>query len=254
MGAVDLGGSKKPAGGGQGWKRPRVSIRIDMTPMVDIAFLLLIFFMVTTVFRLPTAMEMILPPPDEKPQDVKVFEQKLVTFMVLENDSLAWNVGNEPPRPMPWDSLRVKLQERRAALMKGTVEEVEAMDKIVALSDTNLMAYEQLYGRTAVFDLIDDATKKAELPRLSDSEKEKFMNDLKAIDGLTVLAKIHKNAKYASMINLVDEFNVVGATRFSIDKFTVVEDSLLRMNGFQTSGPEGLPEAKFEFETEEVGS
>ena len=46
MGAVDLGGSKKP-GGGQAWKRPRVAIRIDMTPMVDIAFLLLIFFMVT---------------------------------------------------------------------------------------------------------------------------------------------------------------------------------------------------------------
>ena len=32
-------------------KKKRVGIRIDMTPMVDVAFLLLIFFMVTTVFR-----------------------------------------------------------------------------------------------------------------------------------------------------------------------------------------------------------
>jgi biopolymer transport protein ExbD len=37
-------------------------VRIDMTPMVDVAFLLLIFFMVTTVFRTPQALEINLPP------------------------------------------------------------------------------------------------------------------------------------------------------------------------------------------------
>ena len=69
MGAVDAPESKKSGGAGPSWKRPRVTIRIDMTPMVDIAFLLLIFFMVTTVFRLPQAMEMVLPEndPDHPP-------------------------------------------------------------------------------------------------------------------------------------------------------------------------------------------
>jgi biopolymer transport protein ExbD len=181
MGAVDVGGDKKPAGGGQAWKRPRVRIRIDMTPMVDIAFLLLIFFMVTTVFRLPKAMEMVLPPEADVPTEIKVLEAKLITFMVLENDSLAYNIGNEPPRPLRWDSLKAKLHER----------------------------YEQ-YG-----------------------------------DSVIVLAKIHKKAKYETMINLVDEFNVAGTTRFSIDKFTTYEDSLLRAAGFQTSGPAGLPEPVF---------
>ncbi|MHC5066646.1 MAG: ExbD/TolR family protein, partial [Planctomycetota bacterium] len=42
-------------------RKKRLGIRIDMTPMVDIAFLLLIFFMVTTVFRRPLAMEVNLP-------------------------------------------------------------------------------------------------------------------------------------------------------------------------------------------------
>ena len=65
MGAVDTperrsGGKKK--GFGVSRKKRRVGIRIDMTPMVDVAFLLLIFFMVTTVFRTPKALEINLPP------------------------------------------------------------------------------------------------------------------------------------------------------------------------------------------------
>ncbi|MBU1636899.1 biopolymer transporter ExbD, partial [bacterium] len=34
-------------------KKRRIPVTIDMTPMVDIAFLLLIFFMSTTVFKQP---------------------------------------------------------------------------------------------------------------------------------------------------------------------------------------------------------
>lgn len=188
MGAVDLGGSKPAGGEGPSWKRPRVKIRIDMTPMVDIAFLLLIFFMVTTVFRLPQAMEMVLPPKTENPQTSKVFQKKLITFLVLEDDSLAYYIGNEAPKPLEWDSLRSKLLERRS-----------------------------MYG-----------------------------------DSVVVLAKIHFKAHYKAMVNLVDEFNVAQTTRFSIDKYTTWEDSLLRVNGFETSGPEGLPEPVF-VEVDEEG-
>ncbi|MFZ5434652.1 MAG: ExbD/TolR family protein [Calditrichota bacterium] len=177
MGAVDVGGAKKSAGG-PSWKRPRVSIRIDMTPMVDIAFLLLIFFMVTTVFRLPQAMEMLLPEAQDQPTTTKVFKQKLVTVVVMENDSLAYAIGDNPFRPLPWDSLRANLLERK-----------------------------DLYG-----------------------------------DSVVVMAKIHRKARFEAMVNVVDEFNVIGITRFSIDKYTTWEDSLLRMVGIQTSGPEGLPE------------
>src|SRR5262245_35047683 len=108
MGAVDVGGAKKPTGAGPSWKRPRIPIRIDMTPMVDIAFLLLIFFMVTTVFRLPQAMEMVLPENDSTKTGVEIQEKKLLTFLVLENDSIAYFVGKDAPRPLPWDSLRAK--------------------------------------------------------------------------------------------------------------------------------------------------
>lgn len=42
-------------------KKRRVAIRIDMTPMVDIAFLLLIFYMATTQFKPPEAKAVELP-------------------------------------------------------------------------------------------------------------------------------------------------------------------------------------------------
>ncbi|HEY3294687.1 MAG TPA: biopolymer transporter ExbD [bacterium] len=116
MGAVDLGGSKKAAGG-PSWKRPRVNIRIDMTPMVDIAFLLLIFFMVTTVFRLPQTMEMALPDTKEQTKTIqKIAEKNLLTVYVMrlgEKDSLAYRVGNDSPKPLSWALLGDTLVKRR---------------------------------------------------------------------------------------------------------------------------------------------
>ena len=43
-----------------GGKR-RIGVRIDMTPMVDVAFLLLIFFMTTTQFKPPEVVAVTLP-------------------------------------------------------------------------------------------------------------------------------------------------------------------------------------------------
>jgi biopolymer transport protein ExbD len=42
-------------------KKARVAVKIDMTPMVDVAFLLLTFFMLTTQFRPPEEVQIILP-------------------------------------------------------------------------------------------------------------------------------------------------------------------------------------------------
>jgi len=90
MGAVDApqtrsSGKKK----GKGFHRPkrRVGVRIDMTPMVDVAFLLLIFFMVTTVFRTPQALEINLPP--DKDVKIEVAESKVLTVRVLPKTSEA---------------------------------------------------------------------------------------------------------------------------------------------------------------------
>ena len=96
MGAVDTPQRTSKAKKGKGVHRPkrRVGIRIDMTPMVDVAFLLLIFFMVTTVFRTPQALEINLPPdPNAK---VEVNEEKVVTIRVLPDERSYWRRAKQP--------------------------------------------------------------------------------------------------------------------------------------------------------------
>jgi biopolymer transport protein ExbD len=112
MAGVDVGGAaprqKKGVGGLRRPKR-RIAIRIDMTPMVDIAFLLLIFYMVTTVFSQPQAMEVNLPPTDNP---VPVAESRLLTLRIDADENLWWNMARETPQPVPFDSLRELLLEQ----------------------------------------------------------------------------------------------------------------------------------------------
>ena len=87
MGAVDTpqprGGKKK----GHGFSRPkrRVGIRIDMTPMVDVAFLLLIFFMCTTQFKPPERDRITLP---ESSSESKSPESDIITIAVTKRPSV----------------------------------------------------------------------------------------------------------------------------------------------------------------------
>jgi len=63
MGAVDTpeGGVKHKKGGMRKRAPKRIGVKIDMTPMVDVAFLLLIFFMCTTQFKQPEKDKITLP-------------------------------------------------------------------------------------------------------------------------------------------------------------------------------------------------
>ena len=60
-------------------KKRRIGISIDMTPMVDVAFLLLIFFMTTTQFKPPEKDKITLP---ESNSDAKSPESQIITIAV----------------------------------------------------------------------------------------------------------------------------------------------------------------------------
>jgi biopolymer transport protein ExbD len=95
MGAVDTPQRAERGKKGKGFKRAkrRIGIRIDMTPMVDVAFLLLIFFMVTAVFRTPQALEINLPPNDNT--TVPVAQSKVLEIRVLPERAY-WRNSADP--------------------------------------------------------------------------------------------------------------------------------------------------------------
>jgi len=57
----------------------RIGVHIDMTPMVDVAFLLLIFFMTTTTFKPPERVGVVLP---ESKSELRVPETNVIILTV----------------------------------------------------------------------------------------------------------------------------------------------------------------------------
>src|SRR6478609_1541232 len=69
----------------------KVSTKIDMTPMVDLAFLLITFFMLTTTLAKQHKMDVPLPYKDdnnEVHQDVR--ESKTITLLLDGNNRIGW--------------------------------------------------------------------------------------------------------------------------------------------------------------------
>jgi biopolymer transport protein ExbD len=132
--------------------RRRVGVRIDMTPMVDVAFLLLIFFMVTTVFRRPLAMEVNMPDPDAK---VEVPESNVMTVYVAADDSMQARLGTGSAAPVSWEALDAALRE-----------------------------------------------------------------NVRANPELIVLVKIHRDARYETMVDMMDTLEDAGMQRFSLVPMT----------------------------------
>jgi len=112
MAGLEQGGDSggKTAGKHHKKKSKRVGVRIDMTPLVDIAFLLLTFFMLTTVFSKPQTMELNLPPDDKV--EVEVAESNLMTIRVLKDSTVWHNMGVKPPEEVKFGDLRSLLLEK----------------------------------------------------------------------------------------------------------------------------------------------
>ena len=74
-------------GHGKGGKKraKKQSTRVDMTPMVDLAFLLLTFFVLTSTFSKPKSMELSLPAPPDKPQDMPPVKNGVTYILTKDN-------------------------------------------------------------------------------------------------------------------------------------------------------------------------
>ena len=75
-------------------KMKRLGFTLDMTPLVDITFLLLTFFMFTTTMLKPQIMEMKIPPEDPIGGiDVQVKASELFYILVTEDNKIFYQYG-----------------------------------------------------------------------------------------------------------------------------------------------------------------
>jgi biopolymer transport protein ExbD len=86
------------SGGGKGGKvrSKKQNSKVDLTAMVDLAFLLITFFMLTTTLSKPQSMSLGLPDKDEdetKNKDIKVDEKRTMTIMMGEDNKLVYYMG-----------------------------------------------------------------------------------------------------------------------------------------------------------------
>jgi biopolymer transport protein ExbD len=97
-------------------RRLRASTRIDMTPMVDLAFLLLTFFMLTTEFSKHYVMPLTVPAQPDNPGQVPLINGKRVLTVVLgPHDKVHWYMGEEGPATVTsMRNIRNVLLEKRA--------------------------------------------------------------------------------------------------------------------------------------------
>ena len=83
--------------GGKGGKvrSKKQSTRVDMTPMVDLGFLLITFFMFTTTFSKPNVMDLGLPakPKDEKqkPPPTEIKLSNSISILLGKNNRVFWH-------------------------------------------------------------------------------------------------------------------------------------------------------------------
>ena len=90
-------------------KKPRArkhSFRLDMTPMVDLAFLLLTFFMLTTTFAKSRVMQLTMPvPAKDQDQIMKVASHSAMTIVLGKGHQVHYYFGlyepTDPSVPVP---------------------------------------------------------------------------------------------------------------------------------------------------------
>jgi biopolymer transport protein ExbD len=181
---------------------------IDMTPMVDLACLLLTFFMLTTAFSKPKVMEIVLP---EKPKpgvkSPEIDKDRALNIILIKGDKVLWYAGLADPtkESLPEltetdfskDGIRRILLHRN----KDLFLEIEKMNK-------------------------DVTTGKLEIPQDSvTGRRKKMMIADKA--GPVVLIKASDDVKYRNIVDIIDEMAICNIARYALVDINPVEKKMV---------------------------
>ncbi|MFI5218591.1 MAG: ExbD/TolR family protein [Bacteroidia bacterium] len=194
------------------------STHIDMTPMVDLAFLLLTFFMLTTTFSKPKTMEINMPvkDPNSKPPEIA----NAITILLSEKNKIYWYYGAFKPDTTTLETtdfspfgIRKLLLEKNKDINDKVKEELKKLERR-EIADTT-------YKRKRI----------------------EIMGDKKA---LTVLVKTDDKAKYKNVVDMLDELNISNIGKYAIvdmmqQEYELIQKQNMPLPENSTAQPESLP-------------
>ncbi|MEJ6981652.1 biopolymer transporter ExbD [Pedobacter sp. P351] len=135
-------------GGGKGGKvrSKKASTRIDLTAMVDLAFLLITFFMLTTTLAKPQAMDLAMPDKDEKlDQRLEVADDRTMTILLGSNNNIEWYMGTVDNPSTPTKTIFGKTGIRQSILDKlKDVKQTTGKDLMILIKPSEKSNYKNL--------------------------------------------------------------------------------------------------------------
>jgi biopolymer transport protein ExbD len=208
----DGGGGKKK----HGKKRAKKSsTRIDMTPMVDLGFLLLTFFILTTTFNKPQAMQLTMPKKIKDPSELensnKVAADHTLNVLLTKNNTVYYYFGMADPSKGALPALN-KVSFGPNGLRKVLIDENNKRHN--AYNEVEKLKKEVAEGK---------------LPKDSLGKKkiEFFSTPGKKASFLTVLIKPDKEAKYKNVVDALDEMAICNIGIYALLESNPIEDQMI---------------------------
>ena len=189
-------------------KAKKHGTHIDMTPMVDLACLLLTFFMLTTAFNKPKVMEIMMPEkPKENEKPPELDKDRALNVILVEKDKVLWYVGlADPNKTLP--------------VLAETDFSKDGIRKVLLQRNKELF--------TRVSNMKKDVTEgKLKIPRDSiDSRIKRFYKEDKT--GPIVLIKAADGVKYRNIVDIMDEMAITNIARYTLVDINPVEKMMVQ--------------------------
>jgi biopolymer transport protein ExbD len=140
MAELDTSGGDKKGGKVRSKKQ---STRVDLTAMVDLAFLLITFFMLTTTLAKPQAMDMFMPDKNDKNEELDVKASRTMTVLLGSDNKIVWYmgvIGDNPPTVDNFgkNGIRKSLVENNKKVIANTGNPAKGLMVIVKPTDKSV--------------------------------------------------------------------------------------------------------------------
>jgi biopolymer transport protein ExbD len=182
-------------GGGKGGKKgkpKKLSTRVDFTPMVDLGFLLITFFMLATNLSKPQTMEIAMPPKDVNEIDKTQVKASRAVTIVLDKD-------------------------HKVYYYEGTREkDIDPVLNLTDFSPTGIRKF-LIKRNYDIMVKVSELKAKRDKKQLTPEEFEKQKTEIVAAKTAPiVILKATDTASYGDLVNILDEMAICNIERYAI--------------------------------------